>query len=289
MQLTKQSNRNISFFLKIHLTMNTRIFDLFPYQPISPIWMIMYVLSSFYVFTELNRIIRGNNNYKKDQKIDWLKQNTLLSFIHAFICSILIIISILRAPEIFQDPLSHSNHFNYVLIAFSIGYFLYDFIDCIKNSKSSIFAILIHHIIVIFFLTHVLFYTRNIGYAIYGLSIEFNSVFLHARRLLRYYSPITTSVSLNNNLKISVDIGNYLTFILFRFGIVIVGLRALYTERDRFHPIVHIFTVIISCCIGILNLVLFYRLVKNQFFRKSKLKKNEEKILMTNNDILLPS
>ena len=167
---------------------------------------------------------------------------------------------------VIMDP----NHFNYALIAFSIGYFLYDFRDCLLNSTSSLFGILIHHIIVILFLTHVLFHTRNVGYAIYGLSHEINSVFLHARRLVRWYSPLTTSKSLNNFIKIFVELGNYLTFILFRFGIVFIGLRALYFEQNRLHPIAHIFTVIISLGIGILNLILFSRLIKNQFFGKRK-------------------
>jgi hypothetical protein len=237
-------------------------------------------------------MIRSNNTSRKDLKINWLRQNTLLSFIHSSICSVLIIISVLRASEIFKDPLSHSNHFNYGLIAFSIGYFLYDFIDCIQNLTSSLFGILIHHIIVLMFLTHVLFYTRNIGYAIYGLSIEMNSVFLHARRLLRLHSPILTSIYYNNLLKILIDIGNYSTFILFRFGIVIVGLRALYIQRNRLHPTVHIFTIMISLAIGILNIILFYRLSKNQIRDQSKIKQEkqiEDKILMTNNHILLPS
>jgi hypothetical protein len=263
--------------------------DRFPYQPISPIWMIMYILSSFYFFNEINRIIRSNNINRKDLKSHWLKQNILLSFIHAFICSILLIIGVLRAPEMFEDPLSHSNRFNYALIAFSVGYFLYDFIDCLQNFTSSIFPILIHHSVVIIFFTNVLFYTRNIGYSIYGLSIEINSVFLHARRLLRWYSSLTTSVSYNNFLKISIDIGNYLTFIIFRFGVVIIGLRALYKEQNRLHPILCIFNVMTGLAIGTLNTILFYRLCKNQFFGKLKIKQNEEKTLMTNNHILLPS
>ncbi len=261
------------------LTMQTKIYfdesDCFPYQPISPIWMIMYILSSFYFFTELNRTIRSNNTDRKDLKINWLRQNILLSFIHASICSMLIIISVLRAPEMFKDPLSHSNHFNYALIAFTLGYFLYDLNDCIQNSTSSKFGILIHHIIVIIFLTHVLFYTRNIGYAIYGLSIEINSIFLHARRLLRWYAPITTSIYYNNLLKILIDIGNYITFILFRFGIVIIGLRALYIQQNRLHPIVHMLTVLAGFGIGILNIILFYRLSKHHFFGKLKLKQSE--------------
>ncbi|CAF1133781.1 unnamed protein product [Rotaria sp. Silwood1] len=262
--------------------------DLFPYEPISPMLMIIYILLSCWFFNILNQIIIPN----KINETNWLKYNILLSCIHAGICSILIIIGVLRAPEIFQDPLSHINHFNYALIAFSTGYFLYDFIDCIKYSKSSTIAFLFHHVIVMAFFIHILYYTRNIGYAIYGLSIEINSFFLHARRVIRWHSPIFTSIYYNNLLKIIIDIGNYITFILFRFGIVIVGLRALHIQRNRLNPIVHIFTVTATSAIGILNIVLFYRLIKSQMKKKLKIKQEEQiedNILITDNEILLPS
>ncbi|CAF3167433.1 unnamed protein product [Rotaria socialis] len=259
--------------------------DLFPYEPISPILMVIYSLSSFWFFTILNQTIKRRNI----DKTNWLKHNILLSCIHAAICSVLLTISVLREPNIFQDPLSHSNHFNYALVAFTTGYFLYDLIDCIQNSTSSTIAFLIHHILVMIFFIHVLFHTRNLGYAVYGLSIEINSFFLHARRLFRWYSPILTSTYLNNLLQICIDIGNYVTFILFRFGIVIVGLRALYIQRNRLNPIVHAFTVIITAAMGILNIVLFYRLVKGHFMRKLKVKQIEDQSLTINNPILLPS
>ena len=233
--------------------------DVFPYQPISPWWMTMYISSAFGFFVQLNRFVRTENF-----KSNWMKENTLLSFVHALISSILIFVGVLRAPEMFDDPLSHSNHFKYALVAFSIGYFVYDFRDCLYNSTSSSLGILFHHILVVLFLSHVLFYTRNLGYALYGLSIEVNSVFLHARRLIRWYSPLTSSIKINQSIEQFVNIGNYLTFFIFRFGIVYVGLRALYTQRHRLHPIVHIFTVIISVGIGILNVILFYRLLRNQ-------------------------
>jgi hypothetical protein len=229
---------------------------------------------------------------RNDIKNDWLRQNTLLSFIHSIISSILIIIAVLRAPEMLDDPLSHSNFFNYGLIAFSVGYFFWDFFDCWKNSTSSAFAILIHHVIVITFLSHILFRTRNIGYGLHALSLEINSVFLHARRLLRWYTPISSSIDFQKILKLFIDIGNYITLILFRFGVVINGLWTLYLERNRLDPIVHIFTVTCVSLIGILNLILSYRLIKNQINGKSKMKKDkliEDNILMTDNHVLLPS
>jgi hypothetical protein len=192
----------------------------------------------------------------------------------------------------FDDPLSHINFFNYALIAFSLGYFFWDFFDCMQNSTSSTFAILIHHIIVISFFGHMLLRTRNIGYGLYALSLEINSVFLHARRLLRWYSPISSSTYYKKILKLFIAIANYITFILFRFGVVSIGLWKLYIQRNRLDPIIWYFTVMCTSAIGILNIVLFYRLIKNQISRKSKTKynkSNEDNVLMTDNHVLLPS
>ena len=251
--------------------------DVFPYRPIKPIWMIFYTSLSFVLFSMINRTI------KSKYTMDWLKQNTLLSFIHSAICSILLILAVIHAPEMFEDPLSHSNMFNYSIIAFSIGYFLYDFYDCLQNSTSSIVPILFHHIVVITFLSHVLIRTRPVGYALYALSLEVNSVFLHARRLVRWYPSSFQNLKF---LKALIDIGNYITFILFRFGVVVVALRALLIQRNRFEPIIHLFTVMSVCAIGILNIVLFYRLLKNQINSKTKSKDGK---VMIDNDILMPS
>ncbi len=268
--------------------------DIYPYRPIQPIWAFIYMSLSFIFFLITDRITKSMSkiNDRTVQKDNWLKQNTLLSFIHSLLCSILLIIAALRAPEMFDDPLSHSNFFNYALISFSVGYFLWDFFDCLRNSTVSILPILMHHIVVITFLVHTLFRTRNIGYALYALSLEANSVFLHARRLLRWYTPLSSSIDFQNSLKLFVDIGNYITFIIFRFGVVIVALRVLYMQPDRIEPAIHLFTVLSVCTIGILNIVLFYRLLKNQLSRKSKTlkkKSDEDNILMTDNNVMLPS
>ena len=263
--------------------------DIFPYDPISPVWMIFFSGLSFLFFYYAGGIVKSSSKEKQGQPHStWLQHNTSISFIHSFISSVLIIIGVLRAPEMLDDPLSHINLFNYGLLAFSLGYFLWDFYECLMNSDSSVFPILFHHLFVIAFLMQVLLRTRNLGYAIHGLSLEINSVFLHGRRLLRWYLPIHSGT----RLRLFVDAGNYVTFILFRFGIVIHGLYMLYIQRYRLDPIVHVFTVLCVASIGVLNTVLFYRLAKNQFLGKRSNKKyfkNDENILITDNHILLPS
>ena len=265
--------------------------DIFPYRPINQIWMIVFSALSFIFFFLIDQITK--NLWKNNEdKSNWLRQNTLLSFTHSFLSSVFIFIAVLRAPEMLDDPLSHINFFNYALIAFSIGYFIYDFFDCLQNSSSSTFAILIHHLVVITFLSHMLYRTRNIGYGLYALSLEINSVFLHARRLLRWYKLFSSSITRQRQLKLFIDIGNYVTFILFRFGVVISGLHKLYNEGYRLDPIIRMFTTICVSAIGLLNLVLFYRLIVNQIRRKSSKKRekfNEDHLLMTDNHVLLPS
>lgn len=245
--------------------------DLFPYEPVSPILMIVYTILSYGFFATLNQMIKP----MKNEQIDWLKHNTLVSFIHAAICSVFVIISVIREPKVFQDPLSHSNHFNYAIITFSAGYFLYDLVDCIVNSKTSVISFLIHHLIALVFLAYVLYNTRNIGYTIFGLAIEINSCFLHARRLFRWYSPILSSDYFNDMLRKVIDAGNYITFILFRFGIVMVSFHAIYIHRKRITVFFYTFNLLVTLAMAILNAVLFYQLIRNQSIRNERLKKEK--------------
>ena len=147
--------------------------DLFPYRPVPFGWMCTCVSLSFIVFHLCSWKIALNH----ETSSTWLKRNTLLSFLHAVVSSVLLIIAVVRAPEMFDDPLSHSNHFNYALIGLSVGYFLYDFLDCLRNSTGATPAILAHHVVVITFFTHILLHTRNLGYGLHALSLEANSVF----------------------------------------------------------------------------------------------------------------
>ena len=266
--------------------------DRFPYQPIDPLWMFVFSLPTLIFFFIIDRTVKLKSSFKQDLAARWLQHNTFVSFVHSSLSSILIIIAVLRAPDMLDDPLSHINFFNYAVIAFSLGYFCWDFLDCLKNSTSSVLAILFHHVIVISFLLHILLFTRNIGYGLHALSLEINSVFLHGRRLLRWYPPITLSVSNQRLLRSSVDIGNYITFFLFRFGIVINGLHELHVQQYRLDPIIYYFTGLCVATIGVLNIVLFYRLVKSRHSNKKKSKRemvSDDSIVITDHQVFLPS
>jgi hypothetical protein len=69
--------------------MSTQVYfhpsDRFPYQPISLLWMLSYISSSFVFFYILGRWIISSSTgaHGKQLSFDWLKHNTLLSFIHS--------------------------------------------------------------------------------------------------------------------------------------------------------------------------------------------------------------
>lgn len=258
---------------------------MFPYEPISSVWMVSIAFISLMFFALIDTIIKSLTKLENGKSsITWLQHNTLISFIHSSISSILIITAVLRAPEIHKDPLSHSNFFNYSLLSFSLGYFIWDFYDCMTNSNSSILGILFHHFIAISFLLVALVPTRNLGYTIYALSLEINSVFLHGRRLLRWFSLPSS----HEFVSLFVDLCNYITFVLFRFGVIVHGLFMLYIQRNRLGPIVHVFTVLSVAAIGVLNVVLFFRLLNSQT-KTRKYKVDDEIISIHNHDIILPS
>ena len=243
-----QSVRQFEFLMTTKLYVH--VADRFPYRPNSSTWMMTYISLSFIFFSLLQRSISFQST--------WFQKNTFISWIHSSISSILLIIGVVRAPEMFDDPLSHNNHFNSALVAFSLGYFLFDFVDFLFHTKSWFSAILLHHLIAIVFLAEVLFNSRNVGYALYGLSLEMNSIFLHARRLCQWFYPTRTK------LKRFIYIGNIVTFVVFRFIIVSFGLRALITESDRLNPLIHRLVSVFSLTITVMNFVLFYRILQKK-------------------------
>ncbi|KAL5016733.1 hypothetical protein ScPMuIL_006322 [Solemya velum] len=116
----------------------------------------------------------------------WRWRNLLISWIHAFICSVWNIGCFVLYPELLDDLVEHINYFTYLLIPFSTGYFVYDFMDlicCGRMLKN--WEVTLHHIAVIsmfWFNTHE---RICIGYNVVSLLAEVNSFFLHSRKLLQ--------------------------------------------------------------------------------------------------------
>ncbi|KAI0223257.1 TLC domain-containing protein 2 [Lamellibrachia satsuma] len=85
-----------------------------------------------------------------------------------------------------SDLINHHTIYSFAMIAFSTGYFLYDFIDIIINKKILKFwEVLIHHVAVGGMFFYNVIQCQCIAYNVVALLAEINTIFLHTRKLLQ--------------------------------------------------------------------------------------------------------
>lgn len=198
----------------------------------------------------------------------WRWRNTMVSFLHAAIVGTGVLYCLLF-KQMFDDPVLFCDYFSYLLVAFSEGYFIYDFVDYVYNKRLvSNYEVILHHIIVIWSFWYSVHYRVNVGYTVIALMTEVNSIFLHARKLMQF-----DKWPFDHWLYLFIVILNLLTFLTFRFyGIFYVG-YGLVTQWQR---ITFTFAFLLSVAMFvmyIINPVLLWRLFKNDVLRQMKSKK----------------
>jgi len=215
---------------------------------------------------EKKNATESTNNSHLDFAI-WSHRNLQISFIHSFLCSLwLVQIVVCRHEGLFNDPLLFVSWDTYLLVAFSCGYFLYDLYDIYANGYFKIeWVVCAHHIIVLLSFTYHMTHLLSVGYTVIALFMEFNSVFLHARKLLKFYGYKNDDflVRLNKAL-------NIISFILFRFGVLIKIFVALYHDGHRTSIYYMVFLTTCIALMTVINIVLFKRLVMKDIFYKKK-------------------
>ncbi|CAF4044052.1 unnamed protein product [Rotaria magnacalcarata] len=151
----------------------------------------------------------------------------------------------------------------------SIGYFCYDTIDIISNQRGSeLWELMVHHALTITFFGTSIIRRMNIGYLMLALIVEINSVFLHLRKLLHQYNIPRENLIVRLTMMI-----NIITFLIFRFGLLIYGSMAIFRDGERAGSYFHIFlSYILVPTVWIINIVLFYRLLYTDFLKKRKTK-----------------
>ena len=195
----------------------------------------------------------------------WMIKNLQISFIHSTLCAIFIIFTVYRVPDMFDDLILHTSNESYLLVAFSIGYFFYDFFDmCANNKVLEMWVVTGHHFIVISLFSYHITNVYCLGYSLIALCMEFNSVFLHARKLAKLYG-----CKKSDTVYKIISFFNFLTFIIFRFGVLIYLFHDIYKYNHRLSK--NYYVLLLCCAIGmtIMNIGLFRQLVLKDF-RKSK-------------------
>jgi len=171
-----------------------------------------------------------------------------------------------------EDLISTYSNSAHLLVSISVGYFIYDFMDmAFYHRKRSSYELMIHHICVIscFGLSEM---TRQyVGYATCALLVEVNSVFLHLRQLLiiQGFSRLNSTYRLNSLFNIG-------TFLVFRIITLLWMTRWLVVHRDMVPLFAYTLGSIALAIIVLMNIVLFFRILHVDFFRKPKIATNKK-------------
>jgi len=179
----------------------------------------------------------------------------------------LLYIVFLVYTELHHDFVKYVNFVTYVTCSFSFGYFCYDFCDVISNRRGSdLFEIGAHHIVILIFFGLNIIRVLNIGYQMFALLAEVNSIFLHARKLFSLFKIPRENFFVRLNMFI-----NILTFFLCRICMLIFVTIFVYHDRHRVGDYYYLFvTWILIPAMWIINPILFYRVLYTDFLKRYK-------------------
>ncbi|CAF0730894.1 unnamed protein product [Rotaria sordida] len=206
----------------------------------------------------------------------WQRLNLLISWLHAFITGLLVLYSFYAYPELQYDFVKHVNFVTYLTCSLSFGildklsYFCYDFCDVISNRRgSNLFEIILHHIVILIFFGLNIMRVLNIGYQMFALLAEVNSIFLHARKLFQLFNIPRENFFVQLNMII-----NILTFFLCRLCMLFFVTIFVYYDRYRVGDSYYLFvTIILIPVMWIINPILFYRVLYTDFLKRYKSRK----------------
>ncbi|UJR13523.1 hypothetical protein I4U23_000537 [Adineta vaga] len=201
----------------------------------------------------------------------WERLNLLVSWIHSLITGLSVIYSFWTyAPYMYNDLVTHVTLFTYLTCALSFGYFWYDFCDILSNRRGSeMTELLFHHVLTLIFFSFNIFRIMNIGYQMFALIAEINSIFLHARKLFHLYKIPRDNLVVRFNMFL-----NILTFILCRLCMLIFVTIFVYHDRYRLGNLNYIYVMyVLIPSVWIMNPILFYRVIRTDFFKRHQSKK----------------
>jgi hypothetical protein len=200
----------------------------------------------------------------------WSNRNLQISFIHSVICSIWLIRIIMYGDQsMYDDLFSYISWDTYVFLTFSCGYFLYDFYDIYANGYfRKEWVVCLHHWIVLLSFAYHLMTLMNLGYTTLSLVMEFNSVFLHGRKLLKFYGYKNDSLIVKLN-----TVMNVLTFTIFRFGVLIAIYLGCFKDGHRVSFAYLATLVSFTIMMSVINIILYKRILEKDVFSRFKSRK----------------
>ncbi|XP_025017998.1 TLC domain-containing protein 2-like [Tetranychus urticae] len=175
-------------------------------EPIPPQWLIygyITAVGSFSLFygienaldvyrSSLESVLASKESTRSiRRRWNWRKfNNTIISLIHATLCSIGLVISLILYPSLQTDLVFDCHLLPYLVISFSTGYFIKDFLTNLlrrnefARSWTESSEILLHHVVCVLDMTISINKYHYTGGLMFALLAELNNTFLHTRSLL---------------------------------------------------------------------------------------------------------
>jgi len=236
-----------------------------------------YISGGFFAFVCVNYLtnfslpanIRGNNS---NFIAKWKWKNTLTSFTHSLLTGIWAPLAFFAEPELAKDMIRGFSPSAHALVCFSVGYFVYDFVDMFLYTwhKRSTKEMLVHHLTVVLCFGIAAVNRTYVAYAAISLVVEVNSVFLHARQLLKFCGVPKSAVTYR-----WVALLNLLTYVFFRILLLGWMTRWLTLHRDDIPLLFFTIGSLGLASIVAINIVNFYRILVSDFINPNQQKEKE--------------
>ncbi|KAM3874788.1 TLC domain-containing protein 2 [Diretmus argenteus] len=202
----------------------------------------------------------------------WKWRNINTSIVHSVITGIWAVLCFFLHPQMAEDLIETHSVFSHALVSVSIGYFIYDFFDMVLNQKlSQSLELLVHHTVVIMCFGLSVLSCRYVGFAVVALLVEINSMFLHLRQILRMANLAVSTLYRVNSM---INLG---TYVVFRINTLAWMTRWLVLNRDKIPLLAYTVGSVGMAIMTIMNIVLFYRLLRSDFLKSSTREAKKEK------------
>jgi len=193
----------------------------------------------------------------------WKWRNLSVSLVHSLLTGTWAVSCVLIWPELLQNIHSYYTPMTYLLICVSSGYFLQDAGDIILtgHTKAS-WEFLLHHVLVLSCFLYALYTHRYVAGTVIALFVEVNSVTLHLRLLFKLAGAQSSPMyQINKGL-------NLFTYVFFRLSAQFYLTWYIIHNYSWLDHGFYLFCTMMM--MNIMILIYFYRLLRADFFPRSK-------------------
>ncbi|GAB0198087.1 TLC domain-containing protein 2 [Grus japonensis] len=227
---------------------------------------LLVVAGSFAAFRllnrELERLVPPPPSARRNR---WKWRNIWTSLAHSVLSGGGALAGFCLHPGLSEDLVGTHPPGAHSLVAMSVGYFLEDFVDMLCNQKlHQSWELLFHHSVVIVCFGIAVLLHQYVGFALVALLVEINSIFLHLRQILLMANLVHTTCYRLNSI---VNLG---TYVVFRIATLAWMTRWLFLNRENVPPATYAVGTVGMAIMTPMNIILFYRLLRSDFFKASR-------------------